>query len=317
MHGGRGGLLAIATYAAMARFMSAAAGFWRHGLELRVLRYIVAVSDTGSMTAAARREHVAQPSLSRQIRSLEQSLGIEIFRRSGKRLEVTPIGERFVQDARDLVMHAESLETATRRGYSVEDLSVVCTPQLFDSLVAPFAMSGNFPVKSLVIRESNLIADFLNEGHADMGLSPVRSYKGLSSALVTEIPLSLQIHPAIDPFEEGMVSLSQVRDELNVNLISLFPSRETRRAFDRLCISNSIAIEISHEVETAQVAQLVAATTRSACVVADNQPKFGLHSHPLTSRLGQAALPIFAVWKPDHAMAPEMRQLIAGLDAPH
>lgn len=282
-------------------------------MELRVLRYIVAVADTGSMTAAAGRERVSQPSLSRQIRALERNLGIEIFRRSGKHLEVTTAGVRFVQDARDLVLHARSLESTIRRGRSAEDVSVVCSPQLFDTLIVPAALSRGFPVRSLVVRESSEISDFVNEGYADLGISPIRGYKGLRSVPVTSVPLSLQIHPDVDPFQEHEISIARIKEELDVALVSLIPTRETRKMFDRFCISSGVDIEVDYEVETAQVAQLLAASNRFACVVSDDQPRFGLHSHPLRSESGDAALPIFALWKPDHAMASELLSIASKL----
>src|SRR5436190_1329727 len=60
--------------------------------ELRLIRYFVTVADEGNVTKAARRLHIAQPSLSAALRQLETQLGVELFRRDGTRLALTPAG---------------------------------------------------------------------------------------------------------------------------------------------------------------------------------------------------------------------------------
>jgi DNA-binding transcriptional LysR family regulator len=70
------------------------------GVELRLLAALVAVADEWSVSAAAVRLHVAQPSLSRQLRTLERRLGLTLFERSGRRLQVTAAGEQVVTAAR-------------------------------------------------------------------------------------------------------------------------------------------------------------------------------------------------------------------------
>lgn len=78
-------------------------------MELRHLRYFLAVADCGSVAEAARRLHIVQPALSRQIRDLEEELGSELFHRNAKGVQLTVPGERFAVDARRLL---GDLETA-------------------------------------------------------------------------------------------------------------------------------------------------------------------------------------------------------------
>jgi DNA-binding transcriptional LysR family regulator len=72
-------------------------------MELRHLRYFVAVAEALSFTKAAAHLHLAQPSLTRQIRDLEAEIGVWLFDRSGKRISLTREGESFLLDARRLV----------------------------------------------------------------------------------------------------------------------------------------------------------------------------------------------------------------------
>ena len=85
-------------------------------MELRHLRYFVAVVDAGSLTvAAARPLHTSQPSLSRQIRALEDDVGAQLLTRSARGIEVTPAGRAFLDHARLVLSHVEAGVGAARR----------------------------------------------------------------------------------------------------------------------------------------------------------------------------------------------------------
>ncbi len=77
-------------------------------MELRQLRYVVAVARRRHFTAAAADLHVAQPALSQQIRLLERELGVELFDRSGHRVRPTTAGEAFVARAERMLAEAAS-----------------------------------------------------------------------------------------------------------------------------------------------------------------------------------------------------------------
>ena len=83
-------------------------------MELRHLRYFIAVAETGSLTEAAeRRLYTSQPSLSRQIRDLESHVGVQLLSRSVRGVELTPAGKAFLDHARLVLMHAD--DRARRR----------------------------------------------------------------------------------------------------------------------------------------------------------------------------------------------------------
>ena len=69
---------------------------WEVVMELRHLRYFIAVADAGSLTVAAEQKlHTSQPSLSRQIRDLEQEVGVQLINRSAHGIELTSAGKAF------------------------------------------------------------------------------------------------------------------------------------------------------------------------------------------------------------------------------
>ena len=85
-------------------------------MELRHLRYFVAVAEAGSLTVAAERQlHTSQPSLSRQIRDLENQVGAQLLRRSARGIELTPAGRAFLDHARLVLSQVEAAAEAARR----------------------------------------------------------------------------------------------------------------------------------------------------------------------------------------------------------
>ena len=77
-------------------------------IELRHLRYFLAVAEELNFSRAAERLHIAQPALSAQIRALESQVGCELFTRTTRKVELTPNGEMLLEDARDIVGRSES-----------------------------------------------------------------------------------------------------------------------------------------------------------------------------------------------------------------
>ena len=85
-------------------------------MELRHLRYFVAVAEAGSLTvAAARKLHTSQPSLSRQIRDLEEEVGAQLLTRGARGIELTPAGRAFADHARLVLSQVEAAAEAARR----------------------------------------------------------------------------------------------------------------------------------------------------------------------------------------------------------
>ena len=85
-------------------------------MELRHLRYFVAVAEAGSLTVAAQRMlHTSQPSLSRQIRDLEDEVGTELLTRRARGIDLTPAGRTFLDHARLVLSQVEAAYEAARR----------------------------------------------------------------------------------------------------------------------------------------------------------------------------------------------------------
>src|ERR1700723_3071150 len=85
-------------------------------MELRHLRYFIAVGEAGSLTVAAQQTlHTSQPSLSRQIRDLEDEVGAQLLTRRARGIELTPAGRAFLEHGRSVLSQVEAATEAACR----------------------------------------------------------------------------------------------------------------------------------------------------------------------------------------------------------
>ena len=109
-------------------------------MELRHLRYFVSVAEEASVSKAALRVNICQPALSRQIRDLETELGVRLFDRVGRRIQLTADGEDLLRESRGVLAHAASFVERARSLVSgmTGVLRVGATPQAMQSVLAGF-----------------------------------------------------------------------------------------------------------------------------------------------------------------------------------
>lgn len=106
-------------------------------MELRHLRYFVAVAEELHFRRAAERLHIAQPAVSQQIRNLEAELGVELFCRTQRRVTLTPGGEALLEEARRVLAQADIAQRAARHAHerALGQLRVGYLPDAFPAVV--------------------------------------------------------------------------------------------------------------------------------------------------------------------------------------
>jgi LysR family hydrogen peroxide-inducible transcriptional activator len=126
-------------------------------MELHQLRYFCAIVDTGSFSRAAQQTHVSQPSLSQQIRKLEDELGARLFDRLGRAVRLTELGRTFLPRARSVLRELEAARSdVVERKTSISGpLSVGVIPTVAPYLLPPIlaAFTRKYPLARVSVVE--------------------------------------------------------------------------------------------------------------------------------------------------------------------
>jgi LysR family hca operon transcriptional activator len=166
-------------------------------MELRHLRYFVAVAEVGSLTVAAERElHTSQPSLSRQIRDLEDEVGTQLLTRKARGIELTPAGRVFLDQARSVLSQVEAAGEAARRvAHPAKPCFVMGFLTGHELTWMPEAIKilrDELPNVDVMIssQHSPLLADGLSKGKIDAAfLRREKGVPGLAYRLLVKEPL--------------------------------------------------------------------------------------------------------------------------------
>ena len=105
-------------------------------MELRQLRYFVAVAEAANISRAAKKIFLTQPALSRQIKALEDEIGQCLLERQAHSIRLTPVGEALLREARELLQHAEQVVERVRAAGSGVRLRVGYAPSLAAGLLS-------------------------------------------------------------------------------------------------------------------------------------------------------------------------------------
>jgi DNA-binding transcriptional LysR family regulator len=224
------------------------------GIELRVLRYVVAVADELSFTRAAKRVHVSQPSLSKQIRDLEVELGSPIFVRTKREVSLTEAGVLFVEEARKALRHSEQAANVVRYFRPAMHLHVGCSPYVNPELViavrslsGTVVPNGRCAIKSYFTRR---LLSKLRDGRLDAALVilPVNDNDLVVEPVLSE-PLLVALPDGHSLARNRTVALSDLRDMPAI----WFPRKLHPEIFQQLsdsCSRAGLKVNIAHEVTT-------------------------------------------------------------------
>ncbi|USX53760.1 LysR family transcriptional regulator [Lentzea sp. HUAS12] len=138
-------------------------------MDLRQLRYFVAIAEHGTITAAATSLFITQPSLSQQIRVLERGLGVELLERGRDGIRLTAAGRELLPRARDLITAAEEAITATRRVGAAPPLRVGCFRGPWNTADVVDALPAVHPVAVQILGQDEVVAG-LSTGTLDAAL---------------------------------------------------------------------------------------------------------------------------------------------------
>ncbi|GHC44019.1 transcriptional regulator CynR [Streptomyces cinnamoneus] len=249
-------------------------------LELRHLRYLLAVAEHGNFTRAAEDLHISQPTLSQQIKQLERTLGVQLLDRTGRTVRLTDAGAVYTDHARRAL---RDLAAAERAVHDVQDLShghlrLGVTPTFTAYLVGPLTaeLHARHPGIGLTLAEltqdrieAALLADDLDLGIAFAGPHP----PGIAAtSLFTEsLSLVTGTHPTRTPPEP--LPARALKDRQLALLSSDFA---TRGHIDAYFSGQRVAPRIAVEANSIQALTEIVRRTPLATVL----PDAITHDHP-------------------------------------
>jgi len=222
---------------------------------LRHLRYLLAVADHGGFTRAAEALHVSQPTLSQQIRQLEESLGVDLFDRTSRSVKPTDAGQAYIECARRVLVE---LEAGKRALHDVKDLSrgslrLAMTPTFMAYLVGPLVRDyvARYPGIHLEIFELSM--DDIEAGLADDSLDIAIAFTPVRNPDIECIPAFVETlgvmvgrgHPLYDS-----AAVLTPDDIAQLDFALLAPDFITRLSIDEYFRQHGIAPTVQIEVNS-------------------------------------------------------------------
>lgn len=271
-------------------------------VELRTLRYFVAVAECGSLSAAADVVHVTQPALSRQVRQFEHELGVALFRRTSRALELTAAGREFLPLAQDLLHKAQEAQRAAAdlAAGTLSRITVSAPPTTLTDVIAPFlaTFGPGDPVPTVVQADGAEALDGLRH-ETDLAIVTQAPRRPFASRPVAALPVLAYVPAGHAWSTRTRVTVAELAPQ---PLVVLDPSFRTRQLLDEALTDERLGGPELLECGNPQVAQALAAAGRGVAVVSDD-PRFGLHPLRVHSAAGPLLVRLFAAWDPTHSAA--------------
>ncbi|MGB8355176.1 MAG: LysR substrate-binding domain-containing protein [Chthoniobacteraceae bacterium] len=236
--------------------------------SIRELECFVAVAEELNFSRAARRLHVSQPPLTRQIQSLEEKLALQLFERSTRAVSLTPAGALYLEDARGILMRLDGATEAARRAVTGESsrLRLAFIGALLDEGLVRLLQVFRESHPQCQIHLSDLSAaaqlEALEAGQVDgafIGAPPQGLPKDIASVIWKREPLLIALPEghALAAFKS--LSFSALKPESWV-MISRNAAPAFRQQFDELCAGADFSPRVVQESDrVAAVLTMVAA----------------------------------------------------------
>lgn len=223
-------------------------------MDLRHLRYFIAVAEELHFTKAAKRLHIAQPPLSRQIRQLEEEIGVTLLQRTNRFMELTDAGRIFLEKAKQILRATDSAVVETQRAQRGEigKLAVGFFEHTSYTLLPPIlrAYRERFPTVEVQLRWFRVIdqIDALMRGDVDISfIRPVTDLDDISKESLLREPFVLALPNTHRLAEQDSVSVKDCVDEPLLNYAySLAP--DFHNMIIRMCALAGFVPKIAAEV---------------------------------------------------------------------
>jgi LysR family hca operon transcriptional activator len=271
-------------------------------LELRHLRYFVAVAEEGSLSEAARtRLHTAQPSLSRQLRELEDVVGVRLFERRPRGIVLTQSGMRFLEHSREILARIDEAVNDARGVRTV--LRVGSLPGLEPEVLPRVTQLAQAHAPDVEVRivsaPSPGLVEQLRAGELDMALMrQVEDATDLHFELVGSHRIVIVLPADHGLAREDAVSFEDLRDQTYI-AVSRRAAPAVRSAVDAWCQQQGLILIPSHSADNIASGIALILTTRGFSLMPDyaerlTPPEVGVR--PLVDE--PHPIPLFVAYRP-------------------
>ena len=237
-------------------------------------QYIITIASRGSITAAAKELYISQPALSQTVKAIETELDATIFERKGKKLCLTAIGEKYVEDMREMITLEKNMRTEidSMKKQHIAHLKIGMPAQREISLlpqILPEYMQ-KYPFVSIEILEQPSVAleETLQKGVCDVAFittnvkQPALEYRLLENEQIVlmasqKTALANRIAPGT------VIELSEAKDE---NFISLTEGHSVRTIQDRLIEYHRIRPKMLLDINNLEAAKLITSQLNAVMV---------------------------------------------------
>jgi LysR family cyn operon transcriptional activator len=257
-------------------------------MNLRQLQTLVTIADAGGFASAAGRLHLSQPAASRQIQALEAELGVSLFDRVGRRLQLTSEGADIVRRGRRLLQEADSLRdrASALKGGLTGTLRVGGSPQHIETVLAPFVtrFRRKHPGIEVHFVEDGgaRISDRLAQGDVQIVLTTAVNQLFFSRLLYPAYALAV-VAPSHPFGRRSSVDVNELADE---PLLLLHRGFGSRGWFDAACYDADINPPIVLESGAPHTLMALAAGGEGVAIVPSNVsiPRKGVKAMSVTYR---------------------------------
>ncbi len=225
-------------------------------MDIKQLRYFIAIAEEGSLSAAAQRLHVAQPSLSQHVLSRERDLGVTLLERSPRGVSLTGSGEVLLAHAREVTRTLENAIEAVRQSGAEPqgDVSFGVPSSVSMVLSVPLAETVRLELPKVRLRAieamSGFIQTWLENQSIDLGmLYDISSVRHLNHRLLMTEELRFFSAPDTWPFQSRAGSAVRLSEIAPVELVVPSQHHGLRKMIDRFTRSQGITLNIATEMD--------------------------------------------------------------------
>ncbi len=283
-------------------------------MEVHQVRYALAVVDEGTFTAAAAACFVAQPSLSHAVRALERELGVELFRRVGRRPTLTSAGEAFVPAAREVMRALDTVraEVDAVSGVVAGHLDLVALPTLAVAPVTPMVGAFRAAHPAVTVRLGHpegptALIDAVRSGDSEVGITEIP----VAAARIKAIPLGRQQLVAILPPGSPPVAVLRLEALARFPLVALRVGGSTRDVLDAAFDAAGAVPAIAVETDQREAIVPLVLAGAGAAVVPAPMAEVARQQGAVVARLSPALWRNLGLIHRDATLSPAARAFIA------